>query len=95
MIPNQTKIKNEQITQDPKYKNLRIVRYASNEQDKNNYKNRNFKFQHEHADYSVIKATICLKGAEKTYRLVAVVHPTMKQFIDIVKYDPSNPPTDD
>ncbi|PEF41588.1 hypothetical protein CON84_00460 [Bacillus sp. AFS094228] len=38
LIPNQTKIKNEQIPQDPKYKNLRIVRYASNEQDKNNYK---------------------------------------------------------
>ncbi|WP_129727947.1 DNA sulfur modification protein DndB [Ectobacillus funiculus] len=95
LIPNQSKITNDQIQQDPNYKNLRIVRYASNEQDRSNYTNRTYKFQHDHADYTVIKATLCRKGAEKIYRLVAIVHPTMKQFVDIIKYDPSNPPTDD
>lgn len=93
-------VKNDDIPRDPMYQNLRIVRAQSDEQARDCLANNKYQFQHQSADYTILKATLCLKGVvdpriqERDQRLVAIVHPTLKTFTDIVRYDPSNPPTE-
>jgi hypothetical protein len=94
-IPAQTIIPTEVVLQDAAYKGLRLVRYQTNESDRNNYHANRYQFQHEPADYTVLKAVLCRKGAEGKYRLVATIHPGLKLFTDLVRYDPANPPFDD
>ncbi|MGF6947885.1 hypothetical protein QF028_000378 [Neobacillus sp. B4I6] len=95
IIPQNNIITNDKVPQDPEYKNLRIVRYQSDRNAQNNYNGRTYQFQHEYADYTVLKTTISRKGGSKNYRLVASVHPNLKTFVDIVRYDPADPPIDD
>ncbi|MGD6894272.1 DNA sulfur modification protein DndB [Bacillus infantis] len=94
IIPQREIIKTINIPQDANYKGLRIVHYQTDTQAQSNWDSNSFQFQHEPADYTVLRAIVSLKGAPPSYRLVATVHPTMKQFVDIVKYDPYDPPID-
>ena len=93
-------IRNEDIPADPMYQGLRIVRYQNDENARDAFTSNRYQFQHQHGDYTILKATLCLKGVvnarvrESDQRLAAVVHPTLKMFADIVRYDPSNPPTE-
>ena len=76
------------------------MRAQSDAQARDDFANNRYQFQHQPADYTTLKATLCLKGVvdpdakEANRRLVAIVHPNLKTFVDIVRYDPSNPPAE-
>jgi len=99
-IPTTELVRNEEIASEPMYQNLRIVRFQSNEQARDTFAANKYQFQHQHGDYTVLRATLCLKGLvdpripERDQRVVAIVHPSLKMFADIVRYDPSDPPTE-
>lgn len=88
------------VPQDAAYQGLRIVRCQSDPHAAQAYEQLQYEFQHQAADYTPLKATLCRKGAiglghAGRERLVAVTHPNLKLFADIVRYDPSNPPAED
>lgn len=94
-IPTTTLVPTDQIPQDPQYKDLRIIRFQSNENDRNAYSNRRYAFQHDIGQHNVVKAVLTRKGVvadPKHVRIAAFMHPTLKAFIDLVRYDPANPP---
>lgn len=96
----QTLVPLTKIQQDPDYQGLRIVRCQSNPSDAERFNGLQYEFQHQTADYTPLKATLCRKGAlglgsANKERLVTVIHPNLKTFTDIVRYDPSNPPAED
>ena len=94
-------IKNEDIAPAPDYEGLRIVRAQSDHQAYEDFANNRYQFQYQSADYTILKATLCLKGVvdprveASKRRVVAIVHPNLKTFADIVRYDPSEPPLED
>jgi hypothetical protein len=95
-----TLLPTDSIPSDPAYFGLRVVRCQSDPAALEAVTGLRYEFQHQPADYTPLKATLCLKGAlglEKSRRdrLVAVIHPTLKLFTDIIRYDPSNPPPED
>ncbi|MBJ6146300.1 DNA sulfur modification protein DndB [Hymenobacter sp. BT559] len=97
-IPTSQIIQNRDITEDSDYQGLRIVRYQSNQTDALNYKNKAYEFQQDLGSQRFIRATLTRKGMVGGFgkeRIVAYAHLTLKQFVDVVKYDPSNPPLDD
>lgn len=94
-IPQTELIPNNQISQDPNYDNLRVVHYSKNTVDQKNWNESRYEFQIPVGHYSVIRVTLCRKGAKDNYRIVAYAHLYMKEFIEIVRYDPSYPPIDD
>ncbi len=95
MIPKSNLIKNEEIPKDEAYQGLRIVHYQNDADALENFINNRYQFQHEPAERNPLQCILSRKGAAKEYRLVAMVHPSMKLFTDIVKYDPAKPPVDD
>jgi hypothetical protein len=96
-IPSAQIILTESISPDPLYHGLRIVHFQTNEADREYYHSNQYQFQHQPADYAMLPATLCRKGALGTtkFRVVAIVHPTLKLFTEIVKYNPADPPIDD
>lgn len=93
-IPTTQLILNDEIPADTRCKGLRIVRCQTDADAARNFSQNAYQFQHEPAEYTPIKATLCLKGSldNDRSRIVVTVHPTLKQFVDIVQYDPSDPP---
>lgn len=94
-IPKVEIIKNSDIPQDPNYNGLRIIHFQSDEQARENYLQNRYQCQHQPEEYSVVRATLCRKGVSANptrRRIVAIVHPTLKQFCNLVQYDPSAPP---
>jgi hypothetical protein len=92
MIPQQPDvIKTKDVPQDPAFENLRIVRFQSDENARDNYLARRYQFQYEFAEYTVVRATLCRKGTANRPRIVVIVHPTMKMFTEIIKYNPADP----
>ena len=91
-ISQQTLINTSEIPEDQTYGGLRIVRTNSNEKARENFENRRYRFQHESEKRHSIRGTLCLKGAEGGYRICLSLHPSLLQFTDIVKYNPSDPP---
>ena len=95
---NSNLINNESIAPDSDYEGLRIVRAQSDHKAYENFISNRYQFQHQAADYTVLKATLCLKGVvdarvdPSKRRVVAIVHPTLKTFADIVRYDPGAAP---
>jgi hypothetical protein len=95
-IPKQAEIiKNEDIQQEDEYQGLRIIRCQTDQKANENFMQRRYQFQYELADRTEFRCVLSRKGAPTGYRLVATVHPSMKLFVDAVKYDPANPPLDD
>lgn len=96
LIPQTKLIPNDQITPDPDFGGLKIVRYQSDEAARDAFSSNRFEFQHEQAKRHVISGvTVSLKGADQHYRITAMMHPTLRQFTEIVRYDPSAPPLED
>lgn len=96
VIPQVHLLPDTEIPGDPKFKGLKIVRFQSNPDARDAYLNNRFEFQHELSRRHLINgATLSLKGASPHYRITTLMHPTLRQFIDIVKYDPSAPPIED
>lgn len=83
------------VPKDARYRGLRIVHCQVDPSARDHYANNRYQFQHQSADYTPVWATLCLKGVKPNYRLVAFTHLSMKQFIDLVKYNPYDPPSDD
>ena len=96
-IPTTHLIDLDAIPGDPNYLGLKIIRVQTDEGARVRYTAREYRFQHE-TDYTVIRATLTRKGMVNPnsghMRVSVHTHPTLKQFRDIVQYDPSNPPHD-
>ena len=96
IIPQQLElIKNEEIQQERDYQGLRIIRCQTDQKANERFMSRRYQFQHEWADRTELRCILSRKGTPTGYRLVATVHPSMKLFLEAVKYDPANPPLDD
>lgn len=97
LIPIKQKlIPTPEIPRDAEFGGLRIVRFQTQEKVRQRFANGEYEFQHEPAKRHVIAGvTLALKGAPEHYRVVATLHPTLRECVDIVKYDPANPPPDD
>jgi hypothetical protein len=90
-------VMNHQIPEDSGYQGLKIVRVQTDAVAKERFDANSYEFQHQHGDYTVLRATLCRKGVTsdinlEKQRVVIMVHPTLKMFTEVVKYDPSNPP---
>lgn len=94
-IPNINKIRNDEIEVDKEYQNMKVLHYQKSIYIQDNYNRGLYEFQQNTEKYNIIKGILSRKGASTDYRIVAYIHPTVRQFIEIVKYDPSNPPIDD
>lgn len=88
-----TIITNDQIPAMEQYSGLKIVDCFNDPNARENYEHHLYQFQNSPTGYTPIRATLTRKGSGVMYRLVAFCHVTMQQFIDVVKYDPSNPNT--
>src|ERR1700722_3149940 len=97
MIPSgEQLIPRSEIPQYRQFNGLRIVRYQSDPEARTAYDALRYEFQHEQAKLTQVDgATLALKGAPARYRVVAALHPTLRMFREIVKYDPANPPPED
>jgi hypothetical protein len=94
-IPSTSLIPTNQVPQDQNYLDLRIIRFQTDEKARNSYSNRQYAFQHDAGQFNVVKAVLTRKGITnnpKFVRIVAVMHPTLKAFVDLIRYDPANPP---
>ncbi|WP_410819112.1 hypothetical protein [Micromonospora sp. 050-3] len=96
VIPKTTLVPNSKISVDDKFGGLRLLRYQSNAEERAIYEAFRYEFQHEMAKRHMIHgAVLALKGASPNYRITAMLHPTLRQFIEIVRYDPAAPPLED
>jgi hypothetical protein len=99
IIPNlsQKYIQTESISKDEDYQGLRIVRAQTNPGDFENFTKSAYEFQSPTANYIKIHGTLSRKGVvakDVPWRILVTVHPTLSVFVDMVRYDPSNPPPD-
>jgi uncharacterized protein YfeS len=96
VIPRTSYIRTEDIPPDPLFGGMRIVRCQTDEAALENYRAGTYEFQTEQAKRHVIHgAVLGLKGSPGGYRVTAMTHPSLRQFTDIVRYDPSDPPLED
>ncbi|GAA3040756.1 hypothetical protein GCM10010464_00380 [Pseudonocardia yunnanensis] len=90
LIPDSTIPENEE------FGGLRIVRYQTDPKAQTAIIQNQYEFQHDLGKRHLIQGVVlALKGAKPRYRVTATLHPTLRQFIEIVRYDPSAPPTED
>lgn len=96
LIPQTKLIPNTQLLPDQNFAGLKIVRYQSDQIAREAFSSNQFEFQHELAKRHIIAGvTLSLKGADQHYRISAMMHPSLRQFTEIVRYDPSDPPVED
>lgn len=96
IIPQTQLVPDSKISPDPAFGGLKIVRYQTDAAARAMYDGHQFEFQHELAKRHMFHgATLALKGAYPNYRITAMLHPTLRQFTEIVRYDPSAPPLED
>jgi hypothetical protein len=96
MIPSATLIPDTEIAEDEKFFGLKIVRFQSDKNAQEAFLTSKYEFQHEIGKRHAIPGVVlALKGASPSYRITATLHPTLRQFIEIVRYNPANPPGDD
>ena len=96
VIPRTTYIPTVSVPQDPLFGGLRIVRCQTDDEAREHYAASRYEFQAEHAKRHVIHGVVLgVKGDRNRYRITAMTHPTLRQFTDIVRYDPSDPPLED
>ncbi|WP_460318386.1 hypothetical protein [Pseudomonas ogarae] len=99
IIPNlaQKVVLTKSIQKDDSYQGLRIVRAQTNPADLATFEKSGYEFQSPTASYIKIHGTLSRKGvisADAPWRILVTVHPTLSVFVDMVRYDPSNPPPD-
>ncbi|MET7808804.1 hypothetical protein [Micromonospora chersina] len=95
-IPRATLVPNDAIPADAAFGGIKVVRYQSNAEQRAAYEGFRYEFQHELAKRHMVHgAILALKGASPNYRITAMLHPTLRQFIEIVRYDPAAPPLED
>ncbi|MGW4529286.1 DNA sulfur modification protein DndB [Amycolatopsis sp. NPDC004378] len=91
-IAQQKLISTTDIPEDSTYGGMRIVRVGSDDEARSNFEGRRYRFQHETEKRHIIRGTLSLKGAADGYRICVSIHPSLRQFTDIVRYNPSEPP---
>ncbi|MFG0217180.1 hypothetical protein ACFU8X_29415 [Brevibacillus porteri] len=84
-------ITNDEIPRNDNYKGLRILDCFNDANAYKNYQQHVYQFQDNPTGLIPIRCTLSRKGSPPYYRLVAFCHPTLQQFVDIVRYDPSRP----
>ena len=78
------------------FMSMRIVKCYEDDALRDNVGNNRYEFQHEPEKRHTIKGVVLsLKGTGSNYRIAATLHPTLRQFRDLVIYDPSSPPEED
>lgn len=85
-------ISTDEIPEDDLYGGMRILRVATDEEARDNFDNHRYRFQHETEKRHVVRGMLCLKGAAGSYRICLSIHPSLRQFTDLVRYNPSDPP---
>lgn len=88
----------EDIPQDENYEGLRILRAQTDPSVMPNLNIGAYDFQSPSAGYTMLPATLTRKGfigAKGRARIAVTTHPTLQAFVDLVRYDPSNPPPAD
>lgn len=99
IIPNlaQKYILTSSISKDDEYQGLRIIRAQTNPEQLASFEKSAYEFQSPTSNYIKIHGTLTRKGViskEAPWRILVTVHPTLGVFVDMVRYDPSNPPPD-
>jgi hypothetical protein len=96
VIPTSKLIPNSEIPGDDKFSGLKIVRFQSDKKAQEAFLASRYEFQHELGRRHEIRGVVLsLKGASRRYRITATIHPTLREFREIVKYNPADPPADD
>lgn len=95
-IPQTQLIPDSQVTADAEYGGLKIVRCQSDTEARDAYSSTRYEFQHELGRRHAIPGVVLGRaGAKAHYRLTATMHLNLRQFTEVVRYDPSNPPLED
>ncbi|MBQ1065244.1 hypothetical protein [Micromonospora sp. D75] len=95
-FPQTKLLADDAIPEDKDFGGLRIVRYQTDPKAQVAVAQNQYEFQHELGKRHMIHGVVlALKGAKPNYRITATMHPTLRQFTEIVKYDPSAPPIED
>lgn len=93
MIPNTPLIPDTKIPQDENFDGLKIVRFQGDKVAREAFLAGRYEFQQDIGRHHIVKgAVLARKGAAPNYRITATVHPTLREFMDIVKYNPADPP---
>src|SRR5260221_706329 len=95
IIPNEKLTLTADIPPTADYGGLKLLRLQSDEAARTKYLASRFVCQHEFEKYNVVKATLTRKGVVHKYRICATLHVQLGKFVEIVKYDPANPPAAD
>lgn len=97
-IPVKALITTDMLYRHPRYSNVAIVRIQSNPEERENFTQNRYQFQHEPSKRTPIRVLLCLKGVvdseQNLPRVTATAHLSLQEFVDLVKYDPSDPPPD-
>ncbi|MBN9654701.1 hypothetical protein J0K78_10540 [Halobacillus sp. GSS1] len=88
---HQKVITSDQVPKFEEYKGMRIVDCFNDEEAEDNFQNVRYSFQQDPTKYIPLTVTMTRKGTPADYRLVAFSHLSLQQFVDVVKYDPSDP----
>ncbi|GAA2732892.1 hypothetical protein [Actinocorallia aurantiaca] len=95
VIPKDTLIPDSAIPTDEKFSGMKIVRFQSNKEAHDNFANNRYEFQHELGMHHTVRGVVLSrKGAAPNYRITVTIHAKLRHFIEIVKYNPANPPGD-
>lgn len=93
-IPTSPMLPTDSIAGDTAYQGLRVIRAQSDLEAAEYFRQHRYRFQHD-TDYTIVRGTLTRKGmVSGNHRLAIQIHPTLKQFVNMVQYDPSNPPAD-
>ncbi|GAA4243224.1 DNA sulfur modification protein DndB [Dactylosporangium darangshiense] len=96
LIPRSKYIPTTDIPQDVDFSGMRIVRCQTDPQALASYSASRYEFQTELDKRHIIQgAVLALKGSHPHYRITTMMHPSLSQFTEIVRYDPSDPPVED
>lgn len=91
-------IHTDEIPPDPQYGGLRLLHAQSEATVEQRLRTGAYEFQSSSAGYTALNATLSRKGfvgPKGRQRIVVTLHLTLQAFVDLVKYDPSNPPPHD
>ena len=95
-LPRVRLISLNDVKQADDFMSMRIVKCYDDPSLWENIEQNRYEFQHEtEKRHKLIGAVLSLKGSAAQYRLAVTVHPTLRQFRDLVIYDPSSPPDED
>ena len=95
-LPKHRLISLADVEQAADFMAMRIVKACDDPKLWENVDQNRYEFQHEPEKRHMLKGVVLsLKGSALQYRISVTVHPTLRQFRELVIYDPSSPPDED